>query len=276
MKKVVAITAAVVLALLLSCTFFSENIGALTAKLIYKENNSAYVLSGQTQSIKLKKNDYIFLGRFNGENILWKVISVDSNGHALLMSERALCFMPFDSGHKPEADSSNWETSTIRQWLNSTEKKEFVFECSTENKIKNDKLVFSGGFLAPDNFTSEEISLLSKDGDKVSLPDTATLKDISLKDRQRSPTAQAVINDCSTYIQFRKYCWYWTRTPISTNTSSVTAVTTSGGYYKSLANDGLMGVCPVVYTESSQVCVSGGNGTIATPYILTAEVSGNE
>lgn len=276
MKKAITAIAAVVLALLIACTVFSDSIGKITAKLIYKENISAYVLSDETKSVKLKKNDYIFFGRFNGENILWKVISVDKSGRALLMSERALCFMPFDAGHKPEADSSNWETSTIRQWLNSTEKKEFVFECSTENKIKNDELIFSGGFLSPDNFTAEEISLLRKDGDKVLLPDTAMLADMSLKDRQRSPTAKAVINDRSTYIQFRKFCWYWTRTPISTNTSSVTAVTTSGGYYKSLANDGLMGVCPVVYINSSQSYVRGGNGTIATPYILTAEVGNNE
>ena len=276
MKKVIATTASAVLILLLICTIFSESIGTLTAKLIYKDNNSAYELSDEIKSVSLNKNDYVFFGRFNGENILWKVISVDSNGHALLMSERVLCFMPFDAGNKPKADSSNWETSTIREWLNSTQDKQYVFECSTENKIKNDTLIFKGGFLSSNNFTSDEISLLIKDGDKVLLPDTAMLADMSLKDRQRSPTAQAVINDCSSYIQFRKYCWYWTRTPITTNTSSVTAVTTSGGYYKALANDGLMGVCPVVRTESSQVYVHGGNGTLATPYILTAEVGNNE
>ena len=69
MKKAITAIAAVVLALLIACTVFSDSIGKITAKLIYKENISAYVLSDETKGVKLKKNDYIFFGRFNGENI---------------------------------------------------------------------------------------------------------------------------------------------------------------------------------------------------------------
>ena len=228
------------------------------------------------QTVTLKKNDYIYFGKYNGENILWKVLSVDENGNALLLSERAICFMPFNAGKTVTDGSSDWKNSTIRQWLNSSETKTFEFACNPANKIKNDLITVNGGFLCSQNFTSAELEAIKDGEDKVFLPTTAMLSGLSLKLRQKSPTVAAVINDTSSYLHFRKYCWYWTQNSISTNTSSVTAVTTSGGYYKSLANDGLMGVCPALYLDGSEISVCGGNGTVKTPYIFASEGIINE
>lgn len=277
MKKSITAAFSVFVALTVICAVFSENISALLANIMLKEKVSVYSPSGKTETAVLKKNDYIYFGKFNGENILWKVISVDKNGNPLLFSERAICFMPFNAGKTVTAGSSDWKNSTIRQWLNSEDSKTFEFECNPENKIKDDKITVSGGFLCSDNFTGAELSVLKSDsGDRAFLPTTAMLSDIPLNLRQKSPTAAAVINDSSPHLHIRSKCWYWTQAPVSTNTSSVTAVTTSGGYYKSLANDGLMGVCPAVYLSKPDITVNGGNGTVGTPYIFASEGIVNE
>ena len=93
------------------------------------------------------------------------------------------------------------------------------------------------------------------------------LKNISTADRRRSPTEQCVKNDGSRYLTLRKYCWYWTSSPVSTNQSSVTAVTTTGGFYKTLAADELCGVCPAMYLRSG-ILVLCGSGTAENPYAL--------
>lgn len=277
MKKAIIAALSVFVSLTVICAVFSENVSALLANIMLKEKVSVYSTSDKAETAVLKKNDYIYFGKFNGENILWKVISVDENGNPLLFSERAICFMPFNAGKTVTAGSSDWKSSTVRQWLNSEDAKTFEFDCNPENKIKNDKITVSGGFLCPDNFTGTELSALKSDGtDRAFLPTTAMLSGIPLNIRQKSPTVAAVINDPSPHLHIRSKCWYWTQSPVSTNTSSVTAVTTSGGYYKSLANDGLMGVCPAVYLSKADITVIGGNGTVKTPYIFSSEGIVNE
>ena len=69
------------------------------------------------------------------------------------------------------------------------------------------------------------------------------------------------------YLTLRKYCWYWTSSPVLTNQSSVTAVTTTGGFYKTLAADELCGVCPAMYLRSG-ILVLCGSGTAENPYAL--------
>lgn len=276
MKKVIAAAISVFIAVIIICTAFNETINSALANMLYKEKISVYSPTNKAYTVTLKKNDYIYFGKYNGKNILWKVISVDENGSPLLMSERAICFMPFNSNKTVTAGSSDWKNSSIRQWLNSSETKKFEFFCNPENKITNDSITVNGGFLCTDNFSAEELSALKEDNDKVFLPTTEMLSEMTPQARKKSPTADAVINTSSAFLQIRHNCWYWTQTPIATNTSSVTAVTSSGSYYKSLANDGLTGVCPAVYFDGAEISVCGGNGTVKLPYIFEAEGIINE
>ena len=62
-------------------------------------------------------------------------------------------------------------------------------------------------------------------------------------------------------------CWYWTSSPVSTNQSSVTAVTTTGGFYKTLAADELCGVCPTIYLRADTLTLCG-SGAAENPYAL--------
>ena len=77
--------------------------------------------------------DYIQLGRYDGEPILWRCVSVDENG-PLMLSDKVLCdSMPYDaqtsensasgshrrSGYRSKYGSNHWRDSDMRSWLNS-------------------------------------------------------------------------------------------------------------------------------------------------------------
>ena len=77
--------------------------------------------------------DYIQLGRYDGEPILWRCVSVDENG-PLMLSDRVLCdSMPYDAqtsenstggshrrnGYRSKYGSNHWRDSNMRSWLNS-------------------------------------------------------------------------------------------------------------------------------------------------------------
>lgn len=87
--------------------------------------------AGAETSVQL--GDYIQLGRYDGEPILWRCVSVDENG-PLMLSDRVLCdSMPYDaqtsensvsgshrrSSYRSKYGSNHWRDSDMRSWLNS-------------------------------------------------------------------------------------------------------------------------------------------------------------
>ena len=87
--------------------------------------------AGAETSVRL--GDYIQLGRYDGEPILWRCVSVDENG-PLMLSDRVLCdSMPYDaqtsensisgshrrSSYRSKYGSNHWRDSDMRSWLNS-------------------------------------------------------------------------------------------------------------------------------------------------------------
>ena len=77
--------------------------------------------------------DYIQLGRYDGEPILWRCVSVDESG-PLMLSDKVLCdSMPYDaqtsensvsgshrrSSYRSKYGSNHWRDSDMRSWLNS-------------------------------------------------------------------------------------------------------------------------------------------------------------
>ena len=81
----------------------------------------------------VRLGDYIRLGSYDGEPILWRCVSVDENG-PLMLSDRVLCdSMPYDaqtsenstsgshhrSGYRSKYGSNHWRDSDMRSWLNS-------------------------------------------------------------------------------------------------------------------------------------------------------------
>ena len=101
----------------------------------------------------LKIGDYIILGKYNGEPILWRYMADDENGK-LIVTDKILCEKFFGS-------TNNWEDSFIRAWLNSS-----ASEDETQwdfNEIKDyitDSYKNEKGFLHESNFTKAEKSVM--------------------------------------------------------------------------------------------------------------------
>lgn len=134
----------------------------------------------------LKLGDYILFGSFLGESIIWQIIIFNSDGDPLLFSYNILTFRAFDSkgdkyldDNRKISGSNNWETSNIRQWLNS--KDDYInwirnrptyenLSSYSQNilmeagRYDNDK-----GFLSNGNFTIDEYRLIKPCTRKVVL-----------------------------------------------------------------------------------------------------------
>ena len=121
---------------------------------------------------RVQLGDYIQLGSYDGEPILWRCVSVDENG-PLMLSDRVLCdYMPYDaqtsansisgshrrSGYRSKYGSNHWRDSDMRSWLNSDAEagqvkwlcgnpptKDYVMEYNGEGAY-DDKAGFLNGF----------------------------------------------------------------------------------------------------------------------------------
>ena len=145
-------------------------------------NRGISLKSVHKTTAKLKVGQYIRLGKYNDESIIWRCVDIDSKG-TLMLADRILSIKPFDAkgAHKYSYGSSRsddpvgarllwgsnlWQTSNMRSWLNSTAiagkvrwldgcppKKDNVFH--GVNAYENEK-----GFLAVGNFTAYERRLI--------------------------------------------------------------------------------------------------------------------
>jgi hypothetical protein len=114
------------------------------AKLFFNRYSCEIDNSQNTTSVVLKQNDFVIFGNYNSKKILWTCAREMFDGLALFAND-IICKKSF--GY-----NNNWETSTIREWLNSTNK-----------NIKQPYL--ESGFLT--NFTTKELNMIKphdKDG----------------------------------------------------------------------------------------------------------------
>ncbi|MEI6132559.1 MAG: DUF6273 domain-containing protein, partial [Bacillota bacterium] len=131
----------------------------------------------------LKIGDYITLGRYNDEPILWRCIDINENG-PLLLSDKILTLKPFDSkgnhkyldgtAQKDSKDAYNmrsllgsnlWETSNLRTWLNSELPNGILWADGCSPSAAMVELGFNAydtekGFLAEGNFSENDKSLI--------------------------------------------------------------------------------------------------------------------
>ncbi len=205
---------------------------------LYEQNVT--IEKSQEKEIVLKKGEFFVLGEIYGEPILWEII--EDGEKPLAWSKNAICFRAFDES------LSDWATSDLKLWLND----------ETEN-----------GFLCDKNFSKTQRDLIAKaDGEKIFLLSKNQLQKMPESKRAKAPTVSAIRNDGSDKLVIRKNCWYWTSSPIQTNSSSVATVTQSGGFYKTLPTDTLMGVCPAFYLNGKNITVVGGDGSKEKPFVI--------
>lgn len=121
--------------------------------------------------------DYVQIGRYNDEAIIWRCVDIDENG-PLMLADRILTIKPFDvsgthkyldatlqpdnNNYRTNYGSNLWETSNIRSWLNSTATAgsvSWLDECPpTQSAVYNglNDYATEKGFMADGNFTSTE------------------------------------------------------------------------------------------------------------------------
>ena len=123
----------------------------------------------------IKIGDYIRLGKYNNESVLWRCVSVDDNG-PLMLSDRVLeDYMPYDamtndnaetrshrrSGYRSKYGSNHWRDSNMRSWLNSAENT-VIWLCGNPPKAgfvtAGHEYDNKAGFLS--GFTQTEISAI--------------------------------------------------------------------------------------------------------------------
>lgn len=234
-----------------------------------------------SQRIVLVTGDYVCFGSYLNEPIIWKVLNIEPNGKTLLISEKIICFKAFNAcgqGDKENIDSdieafgsSKWETSTLKQWLNSSEK-----TVSYSHSSPKKECVYKGynayddepGFLCDDNFSDSQRKIISCEG--IFIPSKEMLqKNLSKSELKKNCTQTAASYNSSPYIVLpQQTYWYWTSSALNKSNVSVIAVTSSGSFYKTLAFDSSTGVCPALYLNSNKVNIENGNGTLSEPYII--------
>lgn len=236
--------------------------------------------SNESVCVTLKKGDFLYFGSYLEEPLLWQVLDVTDGGKILMMTRHVITFKAFDANgaaqgyHESDSalyGSSSWESSSLRQWLNSDDDKVSYSHSAPEKNCVSqgyNSYADEKGFLHGDNFSRELVRLI--DGSGVFLLSKEQVSSyFSTGERLKTPTKSALEQSESPYFGSASMAvWYWTSSPVSSNNVSVATVTSSGGYYKTLAFDGLTGVAPAVYLQSSNVICGDGDGLENHPYFV--------
>lgn len=163
------------------------------------------------KTFKYQIGDELEIGRFpysSGSNkIKWVLIDID-NDSGLLISKEALINMPFNDSECKTDDKVSWETSTIREWLNS-EFFDQAFDKKEQDKILDTTVIAKS--------KSNEFHLFANEGkdtiDKIYLLSVEESKKYFTYDADRvcKPTQYAIDNNCWVDEDSQATCW-WLRT----------------------------------------------------------------
>ncbi len=277
-KRIIIIVLAVCFAVLL---FVLPTVSkAAVSAFLIKE--TAADLSGRpstSQTVKLQKGDYVIFGEYLNEPMLWQVLDTDDS-RTLLMTKYIICLKAFDANGADERHdgedrekygSNEWSGSTLSQWLNSSEQNVAYIGCEPDKgSVVDGYNAYNGesGFLSDDNFSLKQREMISDDGVFI-LSKSELSKHLKASQRVKTCTASAVRDNEAPYLlTTSKKTWYWTSSPAESNRVSVAAVTTSGGYYKVLAYDGVTGVAPALYLDGIVINTNGGDGSENNPYFV--------
>ncbi len=271
MKKRFIIIPVLIAAVFAVCLIFGKG---LAYKLLLQETAISYSAQ-EEHTVTLKKGDYVLFGEYLGEPILW-LVADNSDGRPLLQTEYIIDFKAFDASGDGDSDtgklgSSDFEASTLRQWLNSDKNVNYTGSAPSKKNVLNGKNAYSEepGFLSEKNFTKEQKNLITGEGVFL-LSKKQTEELFSPELRVKKATKSAILKDESSYIfTSSKGVWYWTSSPVSSNRTSVTTVTSSGGFYKASAFDGITGVSPALYLKTDKVNCIYGNAGKDKPYVIT-------
>ncbi len=120
----------------------------------------------------IRLGDYLTLGTYLGEPIVWRCVDIDEN-RPLMLSDKILCLKAFDASGKSPAyhkddwvtnvreqyGSNCWSDSNLRQWLNSSDETVAYSHCPpTASAVLNGYNPYNSGAGFLHAFTQEELS----------------------------------------------------------------------------------------------------------------------
>ncbi|MBO4998224.1 MAG: Ig-like domain-containing protein [Lachnospira sp.] len=138
-------------------------ISTMPVKAEYDTNPMTEDGTGESVSAaELKIGDYVQMGSYYDDPILWRCVDIDENG-PLMLSDRILCLKPWDApgrnvsgSHgryqgREQVGSNYWKDSNIRLWLNSgAAAGDIVWSCGnppSEENVEYNAYADEAGFL---------------------------------------------------------------------------------------------------------------------------------
>ena len=193
---------------------------------------------------------YVNFGDLYGSSmpkpILWRVLAVYGN-NALLLSELALDSRQFDT------NSSDWNTSKIKAWLNDTFLNGAFNNRSEFDALLNDAELGRVFLLAKGDYLDESLGFSATEH----YADNA---------RRTSSDATAIQNGAWT-TKINSYCTYYTRTANDKNT--LWQVRGDGALGIARYDRDNVAIRPAVRVDLSRLSVAGGDGTMASPFFFS-------
>jgi len=155
--------------------------------------------SGTAKQIKI--GDYILLGKYNDEPIVWRCVDIDENG-PLMLSDKKICNKMFGM-------DNFWETSYLRKWLNSTASQgevQWMSELYARYpKRPRESYDEEKGFLNVDNFSQSEKKVMKTVSQWTMLPSAH----LDLATNKKTGAYNAVKEDVKLYSQYYEYYTYY-------------------------------------------------------------------
>ena len=144
------------------------------------------------QPVQLQIGDYILLGKYYDEPILWRCIDVDEHG-PLMLSDKLIAYKSFSSAVN---GFYYWDGSHVRTWLNSSESADNIdygvdeYRDQVEQFIGKNNFNVSGYFRGLPDYSGEDGFLSDKN---FSQTERSVLKEVSqpliaVKTFEREPT----------------------------------------------------------------------------------------
>lgn len=146
------------------------------------------VVEDTSEAAEMNIGDYVQFGKYNDAPVLWRVIHKDENGNPLLFAEKAISYKAYDASgaaysnySRSNLGSNEWETSTIRRWLNSNKMSvDWIDnEPSLENVSHGNPYNKEPGFLTQNNFSTAEVNAILPVNHNVLLKDIDSIKNDS-------------------------------------------------------------------------------------------------
>ena len=291
-------------ALLIVITILIETIANIS---VFAQNTSSEISIG----------DYIYLGKYNGKRLIWRCVDIDDNGPLMLLSETIenKSFSASQTGMQTDDlseltdlsdfemrnqyGSNRWSLSAVRQWLNSEAE-----NVEWENVAPSDELCYGNvgyadetGFLADDNFTSDEKFVIKSVAQKNILSaydegeatggSVGFVTDYSsafTKEKYDSAFNETVVDRifCMDTLQFEsakanafEYILpsseqeqYWLRTPVYEKSYAVNYLTIYAAAIDTVANNSEIGVRPAFYINTEALNIQSGTGEESSPYVI--------